>query len=100
MELPSSFELLGITIHINLTDERQDVWGEWDSESRTILINSKATKENQCITFMHELIHAIDDLLGLDLEHRDVYAVSQVLWAVLRNNPSINAWINTTLSKC
>lgn len=93
MILPSSLYLLGVHINIVLTADRPDVWGEWDSETNTIIINSSAPEEKQCVTLLHELIHAMDDLLGMNLKHSSVYAVSQLLYVLLKDNPEIKEWI-------
>lgn len=93
MILPDSIDILGTQVKIVLTTERPDVWGEWDSETDTILINSNASQEKQCVILMHEILHCIDDHLGLNLKHHSVYAVSQVLFAMLKENAELKEWI-------
>ena len=89
--------LLGFEIPIIMTTERKDVWGEWDGETQTITLNSLASVDQMRVTFLHELMHGIDDLLGLNLPHRTVYALSQVLFAVMVENKDLNDWMGYPL---
>ena len=93
MQCPSTIHVLGTEVPINLTSERDDVWGEWDGAEGTILLNARAEGHKLRITFLHELMHGIDDLLGLNVKHHAVYALSQVLWATLVDNPELAEWL-------
>jgi len=93
MPCPTTIHVLGTEVPINLTSERDDVWGEWDGTEGSILLNDRAEGHKLRITFLHELIHGIDDLLGLNVKHHAVYALSQVLWATLVDNPELARWL-------
>ena len=80
MPCPTTIHVLGTEIPINVTSERDDVWGEWDGTDGSILLNDRAEGHKLRITFLHELIHA-------------VYALSQVLWATLVDNPELAKWL-------
>ena len=93
MPCPQLIHVLGIKIPIIISADRPDVWGEWDGAKGTILLNVDADEDKLRITFLHELLHCIDDLLGINLKHSAVYSLSQVLWAVLKENPELTDWL-------
>jgi len=93
MEAPKTIDLLGLTIEINVHDKRDDVWGEWDGEARSIFIHASAPEDYKRVTFLHEIIHGLDDILGLGINHRSVYALSQVLFAMMKDNPVLTLWL-------
>ena len=93
MQCPSSIKVLGSTIQIKIDDSRTDVWGEWDGATNTILLTTPWYQDRMAITFLHEWLHCCDDLLGLNLKHSTVYGLSQVLWAVLLENPKLRQWL-------
>lgn len=91
--MPSQIEMLGFKIPIILDDKRDDVWGEWDGGLCTITINNKASLDHKRVTLLHELIHGIDDFLGLNVPHKNVYALSHIIFVILRENPDFAAWL-------
>lgn len=44
-------------------------------------------------TVLHEVIHGCEDVAGLELEEREVEALSTQLLGVLRLNPKFAAWL-------
>lgn len=98
MTCPDKVKLLGFIIPIILSDERDDVWGEWDGGAGTVTLNSKASDDHLRITFLHEILHAMDDILGLGISHRNVYAISQILWLLLKENPALTEWLIANLN--
>jgi hypothetical protein len=89
---PDKIKLIGISVPILLTEDRDDVWGEWDGGKGTITLNPKASEDYLRITLLHEALHGIDDLLGLNLKHSVVYALSQHIWLMFKENPELAKW--------
>ena len=92
MERPKHIRLLGVAIplivsHDKPEDPEDEVFGEWDSNEMAITINAECGAVQERTTVMHELIHAIDDFLYLEMTHQEVYVLSQVLYQVLIDNP-------------
>ena len=90
--------LLGMPLSVNLVDypdtEEEEVYGTFDSYNLTIEIDSNSNFYHQRSTLLHELFHGISDWLGLaHLSHKDVYAISQVLYATLKDNPEFTQWL-------
>lgn len=42
---------------------------------------------------LHEVIHALEGELGIELEERDVQALSAGMFAVLKDNPEFVRWL-------
>ena len=62
-----------------------------------IKINSSATRETQRQALFHELVHASDTELSYDsagaMSEEQVARVGRGLFAILRDNPAITAWM-------
>lgn len=99
MERPSIIRLLGVSIKIeycNFNDEEsnnEDVYGEWHSDTFDIKIEENLPPHHQKITLLHELLHGVDDFLSLGISHKSVYAISQCLYAVMRENREMIEWV-------
>ena len=96
---PDKIKLIGFLVRLNVTKDRDDVWGEWDGGNGTILLNARASEDLMKVTFLHEVIHGIDDLLGLGIKHSTVYALSQHLWLLFKENPALAEWFFSNLGE-
>ncbi len=96
-----TINLLGMPISVNLVDypdaEEEDVYGTFDSYNLTIEIDANSNFHHQRSTALHEIFHGLQEYLGLEetLEHKDVYSISQVLYAVIKDNPEFVKWLTT-----
>jgi hypothetical protein len=98
MDKPTSIRLLGVNIPVNFCtpetgDISKDVYGEWDSETSEISVHDELPIHHQKITLLHELLHGVDEFLGLGMPHKTVYAVSQCLYAIMKENGDMVKWI-------
>ena len=106
MNRPHAVRLLGVSIPVfvsnckskDLSDELETVFGEWDLNRMTITLDEGCAPIHEKITLLHELIHAIDDLLNLDLTHQDIYSISQVLFSLLVDNPKLVDYLTSRSS--
>lgn len=92
MNRPTHIRLLGVSIPLIVSnskpeDPEEEVFGMWDGNEMTITLNDECGEVQERTTVMHELVHAIDDFLYLELSHQEVYVLSQVLYQVLIDNP-------------
>ncbi len=102
---PTEIRLLGVSIPVNvsyckskdpLSDDEEVVFGEWDMNDMTITLNSKCSPVHSKVTLLHELVHAIDDMLGLELDHQDIYCLSQALYQLVSDNPKLVDYLVST----
>ena len=95
---PKHIRLLGVSIPVIVSnskpvDPEEEVYGVWDPNDMTITINGGCEPVQERVTVMHELVHAIDDFLYLEMTHQEVYVLSQVLYQVLIDNPKLTDYL-------
>jgi len=98
MNRPERIRLLGVSIPLIVSnsksvDPEEEVYGVWDPNDMTITINGGCEPVQERVTVMHELVHAIDDFLYLEMTHQEVYVLSQVLYQVLIDNPKLTDYL-------
>jgi hypothetical protein len=92
---PQSIRLLGVDIPVKTQpalapdSPEEEVFGLWDPNDMTISVNRECSPVQERVTVLHELVHAIDDFLYLELTHQAVYALSQTLHQVIADNPRL-----------
>lgn len=70
-----------------LSDNHDAVlWGHCDFERQTIYLTTNMVSQRRETAFMHEVIHAIDDLCEIGLEERQVRALAPALVSFLKEN--------------
>ena len=110
-ELPTNFEILGIPYTIAYhelpsevdADKRASLVGQHDPWDRTIRIYYKNKPlEDVFITLLHEILHAIDGELEMDLfssmgddEEKSINVLALALFNVLNKN----GWLNFPTNK-
>ena len=98
MDRPKRIRLLGVSIPLIVSnsksvDPEEEVYGVWDPNDMTITLNRECEPVQERVTVMHELVHAIDDFLYLEMTHQEVYVLSQVLYQVLIDNPRLTDYL-------
>ena len=98
MNRPKNIRLLGVSIPVIVSnsksvDPEEEVYGVWDPNDMTITLNRECEPVQERVTVMHELVHAIDDFLYLEMTHQEVYILSQVLYQVLIDNPKLTDYL-------
>jgi hypothetical protein len=98
MNRPTHIRLLGVSIPLIVSnsksvDPEEEVYGVWDPNDMTITLNRECEPVQERVTVMHELVHAIDDFLYLEMTHQEVYVLSQVLYQVLIDNPKLTDYL-------
>ena len=63
--------------------------GKWDWMNCEILLRKDLSLEAYSLTLLHEELHAISDLYGLDLKESTDRVLEQGLGAWIKDNPSL-----------
>lgn len=71
--------------------------GEYDYEHQIVRYREGQQPVFQADTILHELLHAIDDAMQLDMKERQVYCVAVGLVALLRDNPDFLEYLYVCL---
>jgi len=88
MKIPPYIFVGGHIIDVELvkTDRCKD-FGVFDHWYRKIKINIDDTKEDvQAEAFLHEIVEAINTIYELDLDHKTLNILSEVLFQIIRRN--------------
>jgi hypothetical protein len=48
-------------------------------------------------TFIHEILHALNDIKAIKLSHRQIYHLAEGLTRVLKDNKDLRIWIDEQL---
>ena len=91
-------DVLGLPISVMLVDFTDDpadqVYGQYDSYNSLIELDNSSAFHHQRVTLLHELLHCYQDLLGLNnVKHKDVYSISQALYALITHNRDFAEWL-------
>ena len=73
-----------------------DLYGQCDKGKHVIALHPDQSDPRLRATLVHELLHALCDLTGLDddkTEERIVTVLAPALLAVLRDNPRLVGWL-------
>lgn len=65
-------------------------WGITTEKRRRIQLDTEAAEP---VTVLHELLHAIEASLDLNVDEATVQGLARGLVAVLADNPSLRAWL-------
>lgn len=89
MKLPDVVRVLGRDIPIYVLDELPaKAWGEYDYEMQIVRVRAGQQPQFEADTVLHELIHAIDDVMQLYMKERQVHCVASGLIALFKDNPT------------
>lgn len=73
----------------------QGVMGDCSSVvNHRIRIDPNLVGHDAVETMFHELLHAVTDVYGVKLSHRQVYQLSTALSFCVRYNPQITVWMD------
>lgn len=88
MKIPGEIKVGGHRIKISLADANAiDSEGTYDYQFRNIRIRGGDYSESTLAeTLLHEILECIKHLYQLDLSHKDLTAISEVLFGIIRVN--------------
>ncbi len=86
-------KVLGRRVKIKM-EEISD-YGRLSADGKTIIINQELQDDDILDTLLHELLHVIFSVLGIDLEEEEtlVHQLAAVLAAILIDNPELREWV-------
>jgi hypothetical protein len=91
MKLPDVVHILGHDYNVDLVGglvRDLDEWGKVNTCLQVIQIDAGVAPSQQWVTMIHEIMEIVNECLALDLEHRDLQAISAALFAILADNTS------------
>lgn len=98
LPLPASLRILGKVFSVDTVDPegglRTNAIGLCLHNSCQIRISSGIHIHEQKETVLHEVIHAIDNMLSLDMSETQVRSLSACLFAVFRDNQEFGALLS------
>ncbi len=81
-KLPTSVKIGGakIAVHYQVLPEAEEAYGLYRQTNNAawIAVDSRLTWHRRLATFFHELFHAIDDVGGLGLKHRQIDGLGEL----------------------
>lgn len=96
MKRPKHCKIGGIKVNIVPLDEKHSAnfWGLWQEANHTIYLNQDLFgTDKEKVVFLHEAVHAIDSFCSESLSEEQVDRFSKALFAFLRDNPKVIAWL-------
>lgn len=82
MKIPNKVKIKGIEFDVTFEDLEDKLFGDYSELPAQIRINTKAPKEQQEMTLLHEITH----ILRSDLREHWVKEFAWDLWLVLKDN--------------
>lgn len=73
----------------NLDDGTNLLFGEVMYHDEVIKLANKYPENQMKCTLIHELVHAVDDMLGIDLKEEQVIKLGAGLYQVIKDNPDM-----------
>ena len=93
---PTKVKVLGQTFSISYVQGdplEDDDLGECSVDKLTVSVRDGLPPEKEKLVVVHELIHAIEDVLGLKLKESQVEGLETGLYALIRDNPSLISYL-------
>lgn len=95
-DLPKSIRIIGKDYKIEPIEDTSlgtSDWGRADHFKQKLSYLVDQTPQQLRDTMLHEVIHAIEYGVKLDLSERDVHALSAGICQVLWDNPEFSKWL-------
>ena len=68
------------------SDSGETLYGQTQFIEQLILINDNASEDQQKATLIHELVHGLDELFGIELKEEQVEKVGNAFYMLIRDN--------------
>ena len=95
--LPPKLRVLGRDIPMVFVDELPKAFGEYDYETQIVRIRTGQQPSFEADTVLHELIHAIDDVMQLGMSERQVHCSASGLIALFKDNPTFLEYLSDAI---
>lgn len=92
MNMPDKIKIGGMIYTVEekadeVRDNRRS--GCSNGNAQTIIIDKDITKQFKESTFIHEVLHQIDFIYNIELDHKQVFLLETGIFAFLKDNPNI-----------
>jgi len=89
---PAKVKVLGQTFSIQFATGEpldEDDLGECSVDKLTLTVRDGLHPEKERLVLVHEIVHAIEDVLGLNLKEKQVEGLETGIYALIRDNPGL-----------
>lgn len=95
MNRPKSVQVFGktYTIEWDSEDLEEHVFGDISQKFLQVRVAPKVAGHEERETLLHELVHAVEHQLGINLPENKVRQLSVGLFAVLVTNPKLRSYL-------
>lgn len=91
---PATIRILGKKFTVSYPESVEgDLVGECDTDAQTITVQDKMPLESEQDCLIHEVLHAIDEMVDSKLKESQVKRLATGLLAVLKDNPRLASYI-------
>jgi Zn-dependent peptidase ImmA (M78 family) len=70
----------------NVVDGADNLWGKCEHSAGVIYVAARLSQDQQAVTLLHEVIHALDHQYDLNLKESQVRRLSYALMSFLKDN--------------
>lgn len=95
MKRPERLRIIGKRWTVRWDYDTPDEYGICDHNAQTLHIQGDLAPDQERDTLLHEVLHAVDEAMGTNLEEAQVRSLATGLLAVLRDNPSFVSYLRT-----
>ena len=71
-----------------LHDGADDLYGQICYFDEKILLNSSCSEDQNKATLIHEIVHGLDEMYGIDLKEKQVEKLGNAFYMLLKENPN------------
>jgi hypothetical protein len=96
---PKYLKIIGREYEVSYLEELKDVVGECDWDNLKIRIKTGQPPSLEIDTLLHEVVHAIDNAMQLNMNERQVYCMTTGLIATLKDNQQFLEYLYKALKK-
>ncbi len=93
LAFPTKVVILGKTFTICEPDPENEDDGNMDLAAQKITVRKQESMEYNQDTLLHEITHAIDEMLVLGLSEEQVHRMAAGLLSVLKTNKALTKWL-------
>ena len=99
MKRPARVRVLGKQFQIDFVpgDHKnlEEAYGLCDSDEQRIWIKEGQPLESEQDTVLHEVLHAVESAMNMDLDDKIIHLLATGLLAVIRDNPTFVRYLAT-----
>lgn len=82
-----------VVIKVESPELQTELKGTYSSFTDTIAVLGTMSSDQQRMVVVHELTHCIEQTVHVEMTEQDVTGFANILYAVIRDNPKLMAWL-------